>query len=97
MYPAIDVDVMARWASWRLAGGNQLVARLIVDADSRAISWLMAWHLADIVGSAAVTITMGAAAGLALNRFRLSRCRSRPRRRSPSPDRPTPKGVPPWL
>jgi hypothetical protein len=97
MYPAIDVDVMARWASWRLAGGNQLVARLIVDADSRAISWLMAWHLADIVGSAAVTITMGAAAGLTLNRSRLRRCRPRLRRRTSSSDRPTPKGVPPWL
>lgn len=96
MYPAIDVDVMARWASWRLSGGNQLVARLIVDADSRAISWLMAGHLADIVGSAVVTITMGTAAGLTLNRSRLRRCRPRPRRTPPS-DRPTPKGIPPWL
>lgn len=98
MYPAIDVDVMAQWASWRLAGGNQLVARLIVDADARAISWLMAWHLADIVGSAVVTITMGTAAGLTLNRSRLSRRRLRPRHRtSSSSDRATPKGVPPWL
>ena len=97
MYPAFDLNVMAHWASWRLSGGNQLVARLIVDADSRAISWLMAWHLADIVGSAVVTITMGTAAGLTLNRSRLSRCRSQPRHRTPSSDRPSPKGVPPWL
>jgi len=78
MYPAFDVNVMAHWASWRLSGGNQLVERLIVDTDSRAISWLMSWHLADIVGSAAVTITMGAAAGLTLNRTRLRRMRPRP-------------------
>ena len=97
MYPAFDVSVMAQWASWRLSGGNQLVARWIVDTDSRAISWLMAWHLADIVGSAVVTITMGTAAGLTLNHSRLSRCRPRPRHRTSSHDRPTPKGVPPWL
>jgi len=86
MLPAVDVNVMAHWASWRLSGGNQLVGRLIIDADSRAVSWLMTWHLADIVGSAAVTITMGAAAGLTLNRSRLRRCRPRPRHRTSSFD-----------
>jgi hypothetical protein len=68
-----------------------------VDADSRAISWLMAGHLADIVGSAVVTITMGTAAGLTLNRSRLSRCRPRPLRRTSSSDPPNAKGVRPWL
>jgi hypothetical protein len=98
MHPALDVNVMAHWASWRLSGGNQRVARFIVDADSRAISWLMAGRLADIVGSAVVTITMGTAAGLTLHRSRLNRCCDpRPRRRTSSSDRPTPKGVPPWL
>ncbi len=86
MHPAIDVNVMAHWASWRLSGGNQLVGRLIVDADTRAISWLMAWRLADIVSSAAATITMGAAAGLTLHRSGLSRMRNRPRHRTSSSD-----------
>jgi hypothetical protein len=78
MHPVFDINVMAQWASWRLSGGNQLVGRLIIDADSRAILWLTAWHLADIVGSAAVTITMGAAAGLTLRGSRHRRCRTTP-------------------
>jgi hypothetical protein len=95
MYPGFDFNVMADWASWRLSRGNQLVGRLIVDADSRAISWLMAWRLADIVGSAAVTITMGAAAGLALRRSGHSRWRTRPRHRTSSSDCSSAKGIRP--
>ena len=86
MHPIFDINVMAHWASWRLSGGNQLVGRLIVDADSRAVLWLTAWHLADIVGSAAVTISMGAAAGLTMRRSRLRRCRPTPRHRTPTSD-----------
>jgi hypothetical protein len=74
----LGMHVMAYWAGWRLSTGNQSVARLIVDADARALLWLMAWRFADIVGSVAAVITMGAAAELALSRLRMRRFRPGP-------------------
>jgi hypothetical protein len=83
MHPVFDINVMAHWASWKLSGGNQMMSRLIVHADYRAISWLLADRLADIVGSAVVTFTMGATAGLTHHRSRLDRFRPKSRHRTP--------------
>ncbi|HEX3462122.1 MAG TPA: hypothetical protein VHT49_14545 [Acidimicrobiales bacterium] len=73
MDTGLGMHVIAYWANWRLSAGGDPVGQLILQADVRAVGWLMTRHLADIVGSAAAAITMGAAAGLALNRIRRAR------------------------
>jgi hypothetical protein len=75
MDTGLGMHVMAYWANWNLSAGSHPVAQVIVQADVRAVGWLMRRHLADIVGSAAAAITMGAAAGLALIRIRVRRTR----------------------
>jgi hypothetical protein len=75
MDAGLGMHVMAYWANWRLSAGSHRVVQVIVQGDVQAIGWLMKRHLADIVGSAAAAITMGAAAGLALTRIRVRRTR----------------------
>jgi hypothetical protein len=86
MDTGLGLHLMAYWANWKLSAGGQPLAQLMVVADARAIAWLLARHSADIVGSAAATITMGAAAGLALHRFRARRWPPGPTDRTSSPD-----------
>ena len=88
MNPPVDtsaifiVSVMARWASWRLASGNQLLGRLIVHADMRAVSWFVAWRLVDVVGPAVVIIAIVATAALTSTLFRRYRYQSSTRHSS---------------
>ncbi|HEX3841499.1 MAG TPA: hypothetical protein VHU85_11950 [Acidimicrobiales bacterium] len=73
MDTGLGMHVLAYWANWRLLAGGHPLAQVIVHGDIRAVGWLMTRQLADIVGSAAAAITMGAAAGLALARIRRGR------------------------
>ena len=75
MDAGLGMHVMAYWANWRLSAGGHPVAQVIVQEDARALGWLMTRRPADIVGSAAAAVTMGAAAGLALTRIRARRAR----------------------
>ena len=86
MDTGLGLHLMAYWANWKLSVGGQPFVQLMVVADARAFSWLLARHTADIVGSAAATITMGTAAGLALHRFRVRRRPPGPTDRTSSPD-----------
>lgn len=85
MDTGFGLHLMAYWANWKLSAGGQPLAQLMVVADARAIAWLLA-PPAGIVGSAAATVTMGAAAGLALRRFRARHRPSGPTDRTSSPD-----------
>jgi hypothetical protein len=84
MDTGLGMHVMAYWANWRLSAGGHPLGQVILLGDVRAVGWLMTRHLADLVGSAAAAITMGAAAGLALIRIRVRRTRPGSSDRNPS-------------